>query len=188
MNVPSPAMDFDRRQAKDEIKASRVKALSEEYAVGAALPMYVLTEEKPVHITMAYMMAAGRTRKEVAEATGFTPAQVTMVSKQPFFKKRLKEITEAAGKDMVKQFLEGEVMPSLELLCEVRDNSEERGSTRVIAANSILDRFMGKPTIHVDSKTNLNIQTAATAKDQVQAELDRINLELRERGVAQSRN
>ena len=74
-------------------------------------------------------------------------------------------------------------MPSLEVLRSIRDNPNEKGATRVSAVNSILDRGLGKPVAYVESKTTLNIHTAADAADQVQSELEKIDRELQDRGV-----
>lgn len=159
-----------------------VKALANEHGDNS-LSYNTIIEEKPIHLTIAYLLAAGRTRTEIAQVTGMSNVAVTTITQQPWFRTRLKEITESSGKDMVKSFLEGEVLPSLEVLRTIRDNVDERGATRVTAANSILDRFMGKPTVHVESKTNLNIHSAADAKDQVQSELEKVDAELRRLGV-----
>jgi hypothetical protein len=143
-------------------------------------------EEKPIHRTLAYLMAAGRTRIECAQVLELSLTTISTIAKQPFFQKRLKEITDATGKDMVKSFLENEVLPSLEVLRTIRDDVNQKGPTRVIAADKILDRFLGKPMVHVESKTNLNIHTAAASAEDVQRELGTINEELAARGVVLS--
>lgn len=183
-SVPHPSADLPT--IRDQITERKQAAVQAMAASTEALPQMTLVEEKPIHMTIAYLVAAGRTRSEIAQATRISIGMLANIAKQPWFKARLKEITDNAGKDMVKAFLEGEVLPSLEVLRSVRDNPDERGATRVAAANSILDRFMGKPTVHVEAKTNLNIHSAADAKDQVQSELEKVDAELRRLGVSTS--
>lgn len=180
MITPHPAMELS------DLKMEQRRALVQEYCGDAApfnVPSVIIMEEKPHHITMAYLLAAGRTRKEIAKVLGMPESGISQIVRQPWFQKRLKEITEAEGKDMVKQFLEGEVLPSLEVLRDIRDDDKQKGSTRIGAANSILDRFLGKPMVHVESKTNLNIHTAAESVEQVERELQSVNEELLTRGV-----
>jgi len=179
--VPHPSQDTSNRSMNEANKSRIVADLCS--VQNERLPHHVILEEKPVHTTIAYLLASGRTRAEISTAVGMSTPVIGEVVKQPWFKKRLKEITEANGNDMVKAFLEGEVLPSLEVLRTIRDNDDEKGATRVVAANSILDRFMGKPVAHVESKTTLNIHSAADAKDQVQSELEKVDAELRRLGV-----
>lgn len=181
--IPHPSQDMSTGQVNSVARQNVARAALES---DNNLPSFIFTTEKPEHLTIAYLLAAGRTRSEISQITGLNLPTLSQLTRQPFFKARLKEITENAGKDMVKAFLEGEVLPSLEVLRTVRDNPDERGATRVAAANSILDRFMGKPTVHLESKTNLNIHSAADAKDQVQSELEKVDAELRRMGVAVS--
>lgn len=182
--VPHPSQDKIVRQDIGNMGVeARTEFIRAAINSGEKLPAQLLTSDRPEHLTVAYLLAAGRTRDEISKATGLSKSHLSQLVQQPWFKARLREITEAAGTDMVKSFLNGEVLPSLEVLRTVRDNPDERGATRVAAANSILDRFMGKPTVHVESKTNLNIHSAADAKDQVQSELEKVDAELRRLGV-----
>jgi len=182
VSIPHPAQDTGVSGANRAVRDEHLRqALASD-----KLPINTRTTEKPEHLTLVYLLAAGRTRTEIAKITGMAVATVNDLAKQPWFRQRLKEVTEANGIDMVKAYLHGEVLPSLEILREVRDNPDERGATRIAAANSILDRFMGKPTVHVESQTNLNIHSAADAKDQVQSELEKVDAELRRLGVAAS--
>ena len=182
---------MEDRVTRTSVRDVTRKALLDQYLEPDAsqnMPGLTCLEERPQHVTMAYLLAAGRTRSEIAQVLGLNQAHISIIVRQPWFQKRLKAITEAAGKDMVKQFLDGEVLPSLETLRSIRDDGSQRGATRVAAANSILDRFMGKPVAHIESKTNLNIHTAADTVDQVQRELSSIDEQLQARGVSLSRN
>lgn len=177
--TPSPHMDLGTD------KNTRVQARLASYVNldQKALPALTIMEEKPWHRTLMYLIAAGRTRNEIAASMSISTSSIAQVTRQPWFITALKEVTDAAGKDLVKAFVEGEVIPSLELLRTVRDNPDARDTNRISAANSILDRALGKPMVHVESKTNLNIHTAAESVDEVERELAKLNEELKARGV-----
>ena len=186
MNVPHPAQDVIH-ESHSSIRLNRDQKLLESYLnaedSGQTLPQQVVFDGNPKHQLIAYLLAAGRTRREISETVGLSETAIGNVVKQPWFRKKLKEVCDTAGKDLVTSFLEGEGLPALEVLRSIAHNPNERGATRVTAANSILDRWLGKPVAHIESKTNLNIHTAADAANQVQSELDRINAELSARGV-----
>ena len=181
--IPHPSQDTVPRHNQAVRDAGIREHLEKLSPADETIAHHSILQERPEHITIAYLMAAGRTRTEISKITGYSLVSLSQLVRQHWFKTRLKEITESVGTDMVKAFLQGEVLPSLEVLRTVRDNPDERGATRVAAANSILDRFMGKPTVHVESQTNLNIHSAADAKDQVQSELEKVDAELRRLGV-----
>ena len=86
----------------------------------------------------------------------------------------------AAGKDPVAETLRGEVMDSIMALVEVRDNPKAPAAARAGAANSILDRYLGKPI--QKSEVTVSQKTPETVED-----IDRRLAELRrEAGVALS--
>ena len=180
--VPHPAQDMREHRIETSNRLI-AEYLGTAAAENVRLPTLAIVEEKPQHITMAYLIAAGRTRVEIAQVLGCTVAHISQVVRQPWFQKRLKEITDANGKDMVKSFLEGEVLPSLEVLRDIRNDTNQRGSTRIMACQSILDRFLGKPMVHVESNTKLNIHTAAATVEEIQRELVSINEQLVASGV-----
>lgn len=131
-------------------------------------PNQPVNKERPVHVLMCYMAAAGKTTAEIADKTGYTKEYVRQIQRQPWFRKRFLQLAAEAGKDEVKAFLGVETLASLEVLVEVRDNNNEKGATRVAAANAILDRALGKPTQKVESESHNYSHTASEA-----SELDR---------------
>ena len=102
--------------------------------------------EKPVHRKMAAMHAEGFTITEIAAATGYSWNAVSQIVRQPHAREYMINQVKQTVHDDMKAFLEAEVLPSLEVLRDVRDNEKARSSDRIAASNSILDRFLGKPT------------------------------------------
>ena len=119
-----------------------------------------ILKEKPIHRAMIYLHASGCTYKEIAEQCDVAYATVVNLFKQPWAKDRLTSILRELGTDQVRHFLTCEVSPSLEVLREIRDDRSKLASSRIAAANSILDRALGKPTVHVETdNTNRSIPT-----------------------------
>lgn len=145
-------------------------------------PDRYIHSEKPEHVLICYMIAAGKSKQEVATQTGMSYSAVNQISKQPWFRTRYLAIIKEAGMDAVEAFVKGESIASLEVLREVRDNLEEKGATRITAANSLLDRALGKPTVHVESESNLTVESAASTKEDIERQIATISKELQDRG------
>lgn len=126
---------------------------------GDSMPNLVIQKERPIHRIMIYMHAQGASVADIAAQTGYQRSQIYQVLRQPWARQRLGQILKETGQDAVKHFLTHEVAPSLEVLREIRDGDiPGRTSDRASAANSILDRALGKPTVHVESdNTNRNV-------------------------------
>ncbi len=105
-----------------------------------------LKAEKPVHRQIGQMLVQGYTLSETAAAVGHSLKNVSRVARQPFVRKQMIEAMQQDVSLEIKKFLEAEVLPSLKVLTEVRDDAEARASDRLAAANALLDRHMGKPS------------------------------------------
>lgn len=144
-------------------------------------------KQQPIHHLMAYMLASGKTHKEIAECTGYTAHRVYMVAKLPWFRKLFLDIVREHGADAVESFVKGETIKSLETLVEIRD-SGSAASVRLAAANSILDRALGKPTVMVKSDTALTLSNAATSKEEIERQLQATAEQLKARGLGPTPN
>jgi hypothetical protein len=144
-------------------------------------PAQVINKEQPIHVLMCYMLASGKTVPEIAAATNYAVASVRNIERQPWFRKRYLSIVREKGGDTVKAFLDTQVMPSLEVLVEIRDaNQELRPHVSAAAANSILDRALGKAVQQVQTE-NHNFEHGKTV-DEVDAQLNAVTQELKSRG------
>lgn len=145
-------------------------------------PAYqAVLKESPRHRIILWMTANGQSPQQIADALGITKQTVYTVRKQPWFREMFVRITTDMGKDSVTQLLKGEVLPSLQTLIEVRDNPVAKESDRIRAADSLLDRFLGKPTVNVnsDAKAPSDLPTEAA---QLAEEARRIEAELKAAG------
>jgi hypothetical protein len=116
-------------------------------------PNLAIKTERPEHRIIVYLKARGMNNTEIAERTGYGYQWICQIVRQPWFRQRFVEECQSAGLDQVKQFLEGEVIPSLEVLRDIRDDTEAKEASRVVAANSLLDRFLGKPVARVETES-----------------------------------
>ncbi len=133
-------------------------------------PAYqAILKESPRHRLILWMTAQGHSPQQVADALGITKQTVYIVRKQPWFREMFVRLTTDLGRDAVSTFLKSEVLPSLQTLVEVRDNPQAKDSDRRGAADSLLDRFLGKPVAKAD--------TDAKAPADVPDEIDRLKAE-----------
>lgn len=151
-------------------------------ALFADKPAYqAVLKESPRHRLILWMTANGHSPQQIADALGITRQTVYTVRKQPWFREMFVRLTTELGKDSVTQFLKAEVLPSLETLREIRDTAE-RDADRRAAADSLLDRFLGKPTAKVDTdgKAPADLPNEVAT---LQAEAARLSAELKAVGA-----
>jgi hypothetical protein len=200
MHVPAPDKDPDQQkqvatcQVGSIVQAppaqNRMYRLQDDYPLpdsvddNAAQPRGLLKRFKPIHNMMAYMAAAGRTTKEIAEVTGFSYSQVREVLAQPAMKDEMKRIVEESGSNYVETVLSREVLPSIETLITIRDeNIRAKPQVSAAAANSLLDRYLGKPTTRVEN-TNFDGGKIEDSVDAKMQELQRIEANMRAAGAS----
>lgn len=142
-----------------------------------------IMREQPHHRLMLWLRAQGNSVKDIAKVTGFNPCTVSNILRQPWALARIEQITTELGRDAVSAVLKGEVLPSVQVLIDVRDCTDARKSDRLAAANSLLDRFLGKPTVHVESKnTNTNVAISAE-RSKLEEEARQLDEKLKARGI-----
>lgn len=140
-------------------------------------PLYTIKHERPEHRIIVFLKAQGLSNKEIAERTGFTTMMVGYTLKQPWARERLLREIEQTGRDGVHELLKGSVEDSVLTLIEVQNDEKAKHSDRLAAANSILDRFFGKPTQRVESK-NVNIRATAEEVSELEKQLAEVDREL----------
>lgn len=141
---------------------------------GGNLPEFRIVNEKPEHRFLVYLFAQGLNIREVFEQLGgkydeanrpisgtgqWSYAYLTQIRRQPWFESRLLTLMQEQGVDKVQAKLELELFPSLEVVKELRDDHSVAPATRLNAANSLIDRFLGKPIQHVKSESVSEVHT-----------------------------
>ena len=152
---------------------------------GDKAPNFIIQHERPMHRMMIYMHAQGASVGDIATQTGFSKSAVQNILRQPWARQRLVQILKESGFDAVKHFLTHEVAPSLEVLREIRDGEiPGRTSDRLSASNAILDRALGKPTVHVESDNTT--RTVPADIQRLEAEIAETRKQIEQRGQLES--
>jgi predicted transcriptional regulator len=102
----------------------------------------------------------GLSNREIARVLGYTDPWVSQLFRQPWAKERVLKEMNASGGDAIAALLEAEAVNSLFTVIDIRDDPGAPKAVRGAMANSILDRFCGKPTQKIESEV-----TVRNAKD-----------------------
>lgn len=135
-------------------------------------PNFAIQHEKPEHRMAVYLKAQGKSNREIAKLLGYTEAWVSQIIRQPWARVALLREMQAAGRDAIQTTLEGAALDSVLTVISIRDDLSAKQNVRLAAADSLLDRFLGKPTQRVE-QTNTN-RTAADSIDGVNRELEEL--------------
>lgn len=148
---------------------------SEDALHNSKMPNLRVLHESPIHRGIIYMRATGASLTEIARATGYTVPWISQLLRQPWAQARLVKELKEAGQDAVQGLIKSAAEESVLKLIEMRDTAT-RPADVISASNSLLDRFLGKPTQTVKSEV-----THRTAKDleAVDAELAALDAEER---------
>lgn len=108
-----------------------------------------IINEKPEHRLIVYLKSRGLSNKEVAERTGYSQTQISLITRQPWFRIRIVQELKEAGMNKLAKLLEASAVDSVFTLLEIRDDTEAPKAVRRACADSLLDRWLGKATVHV---------------------------------------
>lgn len=109
-------------------------------------PNLAILDEKPEHRLIVYLKGKGLSNKEVSNKTGYTQAWVSQITRQPWFRLRLVQELREAGVDQIQQVLKANALDSIFTLVDIRDDPQAPKAVRKSAADSLLDRYLGKAT------------------------------------------
>ena len=150
---------------------------------GATKSYQKYKREKPEHRLMLWLRLNGHNNKEIASLTGYHYVTVGQITKQPWFQEAFCRLSSEMGKDSVETFLEGEIVPTLQRLVQLRDGAES-DAVRKSACDSILDRIRGKPTVKVESRVSGQIDNVVYDVAKLQDEYHKNQQILASRGIA----
>lgn len=141
-----PAVQGGKRNANRYVNCGGVNSRLPNALFNDRDPNYVLHVEKPQHRLVTSLIGQGYTVGETAAATGFSTRHVSAIVRQPYARQRLIESMEKDVSQEIKSFLEGEVLENLRVMKAIRDDPKVRPETRLLAADKLTDRQMGRPT------------------------------------------
>lgn len=134
-------------------------------------PQWNVARERAEHRIAVLLKLQGFTIREIASQLEMTPIAVSNALRQQWARDYMLETLERTGGKRVERLLAGEVINNIETLIEVRD-SAPRPSDRASAANSLLDRYLGKPKERVEID-----ERPATSLAEVDAQLEQLRQE-----------
>lgn len=108
--------------------------------------------EKAWQRAAAYMLAAGRSQKEVAIACEVTEETVRRVYRNAWFQETVLEIQKENGAQDIMDMFRGECLNSLSKLVELRDAGTTPASVKAQVSFGILYQVLGKPTQRIETK------------------------------------
>lgn len=109
-------------------------------------PQQLRQSEKPEHRRIVTLKEQGYENKEIAEALGVSRNQVSQIVRQPWARQHMIETMQKDVSQEIKNFLEGEVLGSLKVIRDIRDDANATRMEKLKAAEMLADRTLGKPT------------------------------------------
>lgn len=138
-------------------------------------PTETISVEEPWMRHAAWMFATGNlATAQIAKALDKPKKLLDELLKQFWFQERVtKLIDECSGANNILALFRAEEINCLVTMKELRDNPKVAAATRAAICMNMLDRTMGKPVVHVESK-NTTISSSTTVE-----EIERLEREIR---------
>jgi hypothetical protein len=113
-------------------------------------PEWEVRIERPWHQFAAYLFASGKSISAIALQLGKEHKSVANLWRQPWFKQKVDDMVAELGMDVL-DALRAVQHKAVAALERIIDDPESTSAAVVAAADSILDRVQGKPTVRVES-------------------------------------
>jgi hypothetical protein len=107
----------------------------------------------------------------------FSLEYIRRLRRTQWFQEVIIELLDSKGGKLIENRLQIEVAPSIATLVEIRDNEAASASARLTAANSLLDRFLGKPKQAVEVIPPSDVAKFEVEREKLEAELERLREE-----------
>jgi hypothetical protein len=106
--------------------------------------------ERPWHQFAAYLFASGKSITAIAAQLGKEHKSIANLWRQPWFKQKVDDLIAERGMDIL-DALKAVQHKAVAALERIIDDPGSTSAAVVAAADSILDRVHGKPTVHIES-------------------------------------
>jgi hypothetical protein len=161
---------------------------------GARRPPVTLQQERPEHRFLVFLYAQGISTKDIfiqlggewdasrnapISGTGqYSYQHLHTIRRQAWFQSKLVQYMEECGKDVVKAKFEMELMPSIDKVIAIRDDQNAPVAIQLRAAESLIDRFLGKAAITVVQQTPSSVERYEKEVAELQAESDALTAQI----------
>ncbi len=149
-------------------------------------PNLIVIHEKIEHRLAMYLKSRGKSNREIAEQCGWTQPWTSQVTRQPWFRMRVLSILDEEGRDQLSEIFKSEAINSAFTLVDIRDDAAAPKAVRKSACDSLLDRFIGKPTARVEVADHRLPSTEETRK--IDAEIQSIDQQLHQPSNEETNN
>lgn len=141
-------------------------------------PNLAIKHEQPEHRLAIMLKARGVSNHEIAKTLKYTDSWVSQLMRQPWAQERLLSEMQTEGMDAVRSLIEGEATNNIFTIIDIRDNPGVKPQTRLDAARSLLEQFIGKATQKIESETTIHhandIATVDRELDEIRREEQRL--------------
>lgn len=162
--------------------AATIPSTNPDTLFGASPAYQTIKKEQPEHRIILWLRLRAHSVKQIAALVNYSESQVRQICAQPWFIDAFCRLSTEVGKDAVETMLEGEVIPSINRLVQLRDNAESDAVKRQ-AAVDILDRIRGKPTQKIETKSSGSLAVTVFDAAKLVEESKRNAEILRSRGI-----
>lgn len=162
---------------------------------GATRPPYVIQQERPEHRFLVFLYAQGLSTKDIFVQLGgewdsslnlpksgtgqYSYQHLHTIRRQAWFQTKLVQYMEECGKDLIRAKFESELMPSIEKVIEIRDDEDAPKQLQLRAAESLIDRFLGKPIQQVQALPAASVDRYEKEAAELVRETEAIEAELK---------
>jgi hypothetical protein len=154
---------------------------------GATKSYFQFKREKFEHRLMLWYKLQGYSNVEVSRILGYSAQAVSAATKQPWFQEAFCKLAAEMGKDAITTFLEGEILPAIQRTAELA-KSADSDAVRLAANRELMDRFLGKSTVKIETKGTVDITTTTLDAAKLLEEERHLNEKLRANGLIQHGN
>lgn len=183
------------KQTEENMAPKRLAQELGESFHGQKEPNLEIKTERPEHRFIAYLRAQGKSvleiflhfggqvdvqRKPISGTGEYSYAWLSQICRQPWFQARVVAIMQDAGLDIVQKTLEMEVLPSIQKLVELRECGVK--PVEKSAADSLLDRFLGKPTQKIETEQTIKHGRLEDDAEKITSELEAVEAQIRALG------
>lgn len=140
--------------------------------------------EKFEHRLVLWYRLQGYNGRETAKLTGYTAQSISWICKQAWFQDAFCKLAAEMGKDAVTTFLEGQVMPAFERTVDLAENGKSE-AIRLAANKEILDRYLGKSTVKVETKGVVDVNHTVLDANRLLEEQRRLDEQIKANGLVQ---
>lgn len=102
------------------------------------------------HELLIHMAASGLSNNQIAEELQYSQSRVSVILSQPEIRNKIRLLQEKVWGGNASQKFQSLVHDAIDVTEEIMNNRQEKGATRLSAANNLLDRALGKATQKID--------------------------------------